>query len=135
MRRHPYDEATERELARWPGVTAEREFRGVHLALVISLGARSRSVIYAATPSDGARGLQNHLAVLRRMLKAIGAEKVRQTRREGPGRVKQARTEPKRVHWPERPQIDPSRDPWAALKAWRPRGPRRLTRAELIGDA
>lgn len=119
-RRHPYDEATDRELARWPGVTVEREYRGVHLGLVVTFGRRSRTVIFAASPSDGARGLQNHLGVLRRVLAAMGARRPRLVRQEARSRAKRPPTEPRRIAWPDPPVCDPTRDPWVVLRTLLP---------------
>ena len=130
-RRHPYDEPTDREVAAWPGVTVEREQRAKHMALVLTFRAKVVRVIYSLTPSDGARGLENHIATLRRYLSRLGA--VRWRRKPlplAPRSLRKAKTVPKRIRWPEPPKVDPTRDCWAVLAGLRDR----LAR-EMGGDA
>ncbi len=66
--------ATEKELADWPGVTLTEEDGGKHTKATLHFAGQSRMVIVAKTPSD-ARALPNHLAVVRRELRALGAER------------------------------------------------------------
>lgn len=69
--------ATERELADWPGVTMTQEpDGGKHSRVILHYKGQSRLVIVAKTPSD-VRALPNHLALVRRELRALGAEKAR----------------------------------------------------------
>lgn len=68
--------ATERELSDWPGVTMTQEADGKHSKIVLHYGSQSRLVVVAKTPGDF-RALPNHLATVRRELRALGAEKAR----------------------------------------------------------
>ena len=66
--------ATVRELESWPGVTMTQEDGGKHGKVVLHFNGSSRIVVVANTPSD-ARALPNHIAVLRREIRALGAER------------------------------------------------------------
>ena len=66
--------ATVRELESWPGVTMTEEDGGKHVKVHLHFNGGSRIVIVANTPSD-ARALPNHIAVLRREIRALGAER------------------------------------------------------------
>ena len=67
--------ATERELSDWPGATMTHEKDGgKHGRISLHYGGESRLVIIAKTPGDH-RALPNHLAIVRRELRALGAEK------------------------------------------------------------
>lgn len=69
--------ATERELADWNGVTMTQEpDGGKHARIILHHGGQTRLVIVAKTPSD-VRALPNHLALVRRELRALGAERAR----------------------------------------------------------
>lgn len=68
--------ATEKEIADWPGVTMTQEADGKHSKIVLHYGSQSRLVVVAKTPGDF-RALPNHLATVRRELRALGAEKAR----------------------------------------------------------
>lgn len=69
--------ATERELTDWIGCTMTQEpDGGKHSRIVLHHGGQSRLVIIAKTPSD-VRALPNHIALVRRELRALGAEKHR----------------------------------------------------------
>lgn len=66
--------ATVRELEDWPGVTMTEEDGGKHARLILHFAGNSRMVIVAHTPSD-ARALPNHLATVRREIRALGAQR------------------------------------------------------------
>jgi len=69
--------ATQKELSDWPGVTMTQEPNGgKHCRVVLHFNGQTRLVIVANTPSD-VRALPNHIAVVRRELRALGAEKAR----------------------------------------------------------
>jgi hypothetical protein len=118
-RNHPYDCAVEAELAMWPGVTAAREIRGKHYAIVLAFGPASRFVVYPATPGDGIRGARNHIADIRSVLHDLGAI------RDSPKRCtvakprKTSRGGQRRFWTPDHDQTPTrlSRDPWAKLAA------------------
>jgi hypothetical protein len=70
-------QATERELAVWPGSSFDvLPTGGKHGRLAIKYNDQSRLVIIAQTPSDN-RAVPNHLAVVRRMLREMGARKAK----------------------------------------------------------
>jgi hypothetical protein len=66
--------ATLRELEDWPGVTMTEEDGGKHTKAILHFNGESRLVVVAKTPSD-ARALPNHLATVRREIRALGAER------------------------------------------------------------
>lgn len=66
--------ATLRELEDWPGVTMTEEDGGKHAKVTLHFNGQSRMVIAAKTPSD-TRALPNHLATVRREIRAMGAER------------------------------------------------------------
>src|SRR3569833_3252692 len=112
MYAHPVDA----ELAKWPGVTAKREGRGKHYALVLTYDGRSMFVIYPCSPSDALRGVQNHLADVSAVLCDLSAERVSRARSiDKPKRVRN-RTTPRRMIITDRASGGPRRDPWALLR-------------------
>jgi len=66
--------ATLKELEDWPGVTMTEEEGGKHSKAVLHFKGESRFVVVAKTPSD-VRAVPNHLAVLRREIRAMGAQR------------------------------------------------------------
>lgn len=106
-----YISATERELAEWPGATYEQAPSGKHVALTVRYRGMSRKVIIPRSPSDGARGVQNHLATMRRELNSLGAKRI-ERRKSTTDRVRNK---------PVRPPIFtidakiPASDPFAVL--------------------
>lgn len=68
------ENATVRELTDWPGVTWTEENGGKHGKLILSYRGETRMIVVAHTPSDQ-RAVPNHLAAIRRELRALGAEK------------------------------------------------------------
>lgn len=72
-RRHPYDAAADRELAKWPGaVVLDRAVMpSGHRRLVIEYRGKRRFVVHPASPSDAKRGVRNHVQDIRRVLRAI----------------------------------------------------------------
>jgi hypothetical protein len=66
--------ATVRELESWPGVTMTEEDGGKHAKVTLHFNGGTRMVVVANTPSD-ARALPNHIAVVRREIRALGAER------------------------------------------------------------
>lgn len=118
VRRTIYDAAVEAELAQWPGVQYRREVRGKHNALVLQVGSLSRFVVYPSSPSDSRRGQQNHLGDVRRTLAALGARRVMEPKAQAPRRARNTAA-PSRVDLGERPDRDPTRDPFVGLVALR----------------
>lgn len=116
-KRNIYDDGTEAELARWPGITWRHEHRAKHESVVLTFGEATRFVCYPATPGDTRRGVLNHIADLRAELKAMGAEREPQVKAVGPKRRRNV-TEPNGLDLGERPKRGPSRDPWAVLVDW-----------------
>lgn len=117
-RRTDHDDATDAELARWPGVTWTRTLRGKHYALVLTFGGLSRFVTYSCTPSDGGHGLQNHLRDVRKVCAEIGARRTPEPKTKSPQRQRN-RTQPRLVANNDKATGGPLRDPWAALSAIR----------------
>lgn len=68
--------ATQRELGDWPGATMTQEPNGKHGKLVLHYNDQSRLVIMALTPSDS-RAIPNHLGIVRRELRSMGAQKAK----------------------------------------------------------
>lgn len=74
MRRHPYDEAADREVARFPGArVVERDLTGRKRRLVVEFGGARRCVFYPHTPGDRFRGPARHACDVRRVLQEVGA--------------------------------------------------------------
>lgn len=113
-RRTDLDDPTDAELARWPGVTWSRALRGKHYALVLDFNGLSRFVTYSCTPSDGVRGLQNHLRDVRKVCAEIGAKRTPEPKTQAPRRTRN-HTEPRLVANNDKATGGPLRDPWAAL--------------------
>lgn len=72
-RKHPYDEAADRELARWPGVVVidRATMPSGHRRLVLEYRGKRRFVVYPGTPRDNKRGPRNHVQDIRRVLRQI----------------------------------------------------------------
>lgn len=68
--------ATERELLEWTGVSMTQETTGKHSKIILHYGNQTRLVVISKTPGDF-RALPNHLATVRRELRALGATKAR----------------------------------------------------------
>lgn len=68
--------ATERELADWLDCSMTQEAQGKHGKIILRYKDQSRMVIVANTPSDH-RAVPNHLAIVRRELRGMGATKAR----------------------------------------------------------
>lgn len=66
--------ATARELESWPGVTMTEEEGSKHGKLTLHYKGESRLVVVSNTPSDS-RALPNHIALVRREIRALGAER------------------------------------------------------------
>ena len=117
VRRTILDDPAERELARWPGVTWRREIRSKHYALVVTFDGRSRTVVYSCSPGDSYRGALNHITNLRAELRALGATRLADPKRQAPRRHRaRPDREVTRYTW-EVPDPDkgPLRDPFAVL--------------------
>jgi hypothetical protein len=69
-----FQSATARELESWPGVTMTEEDGGKHSKLVLHYNGESRIVVAANTPSDS-RALPNHIALVRREIRGLGASR------------------------------------------------------------
>jgi hypothetical protein len=74
-----YTVSTEREVGEWPGVTVSFDTTKRHCVAVLGYRGATRRVVFAATPSDSARGLQNHIGQIRKELKGLGASRRKQT--------------------------------------------------------
>ena len=69
--------ATEREISLWEGASFDvLEDGGKHGRLAIKYNDQSRLVIMAKTPSDH-RAVPNHLSVVRKQLRDMGAQKAK----------------------------------------------------------
>jgi len=66
--------ATLKELESWPDVTMTEEDGGKYTKATLHYNGESRLVVVANTPSD-ARALPNHIATVRREIRALGAER------------------------------------------------------------
>lgn len=66
--------ATAKELLEWPDTSMEEEAQGKHRKVTLRYKEHSRLVIVANTPSDQ-RALPNHIALVRRELRGMGASK------------------------------------------------------------
>lgn len=69
-----FRDATLKELESWPGVTMTEESGRKHDKMTLHYNGDSRLVIVASTPSD-ARALPNHMALVRREVRALGAQR------------------------------------------------------------
>lgn len=118
VKRTDYDDVVDAELSRWPGVTATRQVRGKHYALVLEYNGWSRFVIYPCSPGDGVHGAKNHLGDVRKALRDMGAVRKRPQRSTSPRRVRN-RTSPANlsITRDEALRRDPTRNPWEALQA------------------
>jgi hypothetical protein len=67
-------QATERELEDWPGVTFTEETGKTHTKVTLHYEGQTRLVVTSSTPSD-VRAIPNHLSVLRKEIRALGAER------------------------------------------------------------
>lgn len=67
-------QATERELEDWPGVTFSEEQGKNHTKVILAYKGQTRLVVASSTPSD-VRAIPNHLTILRREIRALGAER------------------------------------------------------------
>lgn len=67
-------EKLERELSRWPGVIHRAEHSGRHPKLWIRYGDTEQFLPFSST-KVGRYGLMQKLAQMRRMLRAMGAER------------------------------------------------------------
>lgn len=113
-KRTVYDDPTDAELARWPGVTWARQVRGKHYALILTFNGVSRFVTYPGTPGDSTRGVLNHLADVRAALRYLGATRTPEPRAASPRRARNRTDAPVRIT--ERATGGPKRDPWEALR-------------------
>lgn len=72
--------ALQRELQRWPSVTAEFCGRSKHGCIVVRFREQRRMVVSAATPSDY-RAMKNTVRDLRKVLREMGAEPLNRNER------------------------------------------------------
>ena len=66
-----YRRVVDAELTRWRGVSAAWTHGAKHMRVVFSRGRRSRFMVVAASPSDGARGARNMRATMRKVLREL----------------------------------------------------------------
>ena len=66
--------ATVKELEEWPGTSFEEESQGKHRKRILRYKDETRLVVFSNTPSDQ-RALPNHIALVRRELRGMGALK------------------------------------------------------------
>lgn len=78
---------TEREVEEWPGAAVSFTTSKRHNVAVLSYQGNDRRVVFAATPSDSARGLANHIGQVRRELRGLGA--LRQKQQPSPHKDRQ----------------------------------------------
>ena len=67
--------ATQRELETWPDTRMTQDVQGKHRKIVLHYKEHSRLVVLSNTPSDQ-RALPNHISVVRRELRGMGATKL-----------------------------------------------------------
>lgn len=103
-------DATLDELDHWPGASVKFQHSKKHNVATVSFNGQSRKVVYANTLSDNRRGLQNHLAQVRKELRALGAVRTKPVKSEAP---KRQRNKPVRQVVIERAPV--RGDPFAAL--------------------
>ncbi len=89
---------TQREISEWPDVSMTQEAGGKHDRVILHYQGESRIVVVSNSPSD-VRGIKNHVSLVRRILKDMGAKKtvapVSQIHRE--------RNKPERISVPSMP--------------------------------
>lgn len=73
MNRH-YLAETERECAAWPDASCEPEEGSKHGRIILRYKGESRMIVVSNTPSD-ARAIKNHLALVKRELRGMGASR------------------------------------------------------------
>ena len=66
--------ATKQELESWPDTSMAEDVQGKHRKLILSYKDQSRLVVISCTPGDR-RALANHISVVRRELRGMGASK------------------------------------------------------------
>jgi hypothetical protein len=66
----------EKELRTWSGVTFEVEHLSTHPKLWVCYNSNRRFLIFSSTNVDP-RGIRNKVSQLRRLLRELGAEKVK----------------------------------------------------------
>lgn len=72
MKRHPYEEAADRELAKWGAQVVDRiKATSGHRRLVLEYRGVQRFVAYPGTPRDCKCGPRNHVQDIRRVLRGI----------------------------------------------------------------
>lgn len=71
MKKHPYDEAADREIAKHNGVRVVERYRtgGNKMCVVLEYRGKQSKVFYPATPSDKFRGPKRHANDIRRVLR------------------------------------------------------------------
>lgn len=112
-RRDEYKLAATREVERWPDATLRFEEGAKHQRAIFSFRGRERFVVFASSPSDSRRGVDEFLQNVRAELRTLGA--VRREQKRVTTRRERART-PERAS-PRAPVIsDPRPDGMAALR-------------------
>lgn len=66
--------ATRQELESWPDTSLTEDAQGKHRKITLRYKEHTRLVVFASTPSDQ-RALPNHIALVRRELRGMGASK------------------------------------------------------------
>jgi hypothetical protein len=77
MNQRDYEKAIEREVEEWPGVTVEFATGGKHPKAKFTFDGKMLAQAYAGTPSDGAFGVHQMLGDMRRVMKKLGATRLK----------------------------------------------------------
>ena len=102
---------TNREIADWPDVSISQENAGKHGRIILHYKGESRIVVVANTPGD-VRAIKNHIAIVRRELRGMGASKT-----VAPvSLVQRERNKPNRIAVPTG-EAPVQRNPFEALEA------------------
>jgi hypothetical protein len=124
-----YEERTKAEVAEWPGAAVTFGHRAKHREATLSFRGESRFVIMPTSPSDGARGLQNHIAAVRRELRSLGASRAAEERQARPRRHRNPGARQRPMTPCEPAPVRP--DPWEALRKLKDR-PRRWRKSRWL---
>jgi hypothetical protein len=108
-----YDDALEREMRDWPGVSYSVVIGGKHRRVIVSYAGARRSVSMPSTPSDSRYGVHNFKGDLRRALRDLGAVSIDR------GRASSRRDRSRAAPRPTPPPAisDPRPDGFAELRA------------------
>lgn len=109
-----HEQAADREIAKWPGVTFTRTKTSNHARLKLFFNGQDGFVIYPCTAGDNYRGVLNHVGDIKFVLRAIGAVRTVEPR-AATKRAKGARHDLPSDYEPRPSRL--ARDPWEPLQA------------------